>query len=61
MAITSLKDSTMMYFVMWVFLNSDRDSDVNNYDLATLISTTLVGMDKNSVSVDPFAAASSAQ
>lgn len=43
MAITSLKDSTMMYFSCDVgkFLNSERGLlDVNNYDYASLMGTT---------------------
>lgn len=48
MAITSLKDSTMMYFSCDVgkFLNSERGLlDVNNYDYGSLMGVTF-GMDK---------------
>lgn len=60
MAITSLKDSTMMYFSCDVgkFLNSERGLlDVNNYDYASLMGTTF-GMDKKQ-RVQTFASGSS--
>ena len=48
MAISSIKDSTMMYFSCDVgkFLNSDRGLlDINNYDYASLMGTSF-SMDK---------------
>lgn len=60
MAITSLKDSTMMYFSCDVgkFLNSSRGLlDVNNYDYSSLMGTTF-GMDKKQ-RIQTFASGSS--
>lgn len=60
MAITSLKDSTMMYFSCDVgkFLNSDRGLlDVKNYDYESLMGTTF-GMNKKQ-RIQSFASGSS--
>jgi bleomycin hydrolase len=60
MAISSIKDSTMMYFSCDVgkFLNSDRGLlDINNYDYASLMGTSF-GMDKKQ-RVQSFASGSS--
>lgn len=60
MAITSLKDSTMMYFSCDVgkFLNSERGLlDVKNYDYESLMGTTF-GMDKKQ-RIQSFASGSS--
>ncbi len=60
MAISSIKDSTMMYFSCDVgkFLNSDRGLlDINNYDYASLMGTSF-GMDKKH-RVQSFASGSS--
>lgn len=60
MAITSLKDSTMMYFSCDVgkFLNSERGLlDVKNYDYESLMGTTF-GMDKKQ-RIETFSSGSS--
>ncbi len=60
MAISSIKDSTMMYFSCDVgkFLNSDRGLlDINNYDYAALMGTSF-SMDKKQ-RVQSFASGSS--
>lgn len=60
MAVTSLKDSTMMYFSCDVgkFLNSERGLlDVKNYDYESLMGTTF-GMDKKQ-RIQSFASGSS--
>jgi len=60
MAISSIKDSTMMYFSCDVgkFLNSDRGLlDINNFDYASLMGTSF-GMDKKQ-RVQTFASGSS--
>lgn len=60
MAISSIKDSTMMYFSCDVgkFLNSDRGLlDINNYDYASLMGTSF-SMDKKQ-RVQSFASGSS--
>jgi bleomycin hydrolase len=60
MAISSIKDSTMMYFSCDVgkFLNSDRGLlDINNYDYTSLMGTSF-GMDKKQ-RVQSFASGSS--
>ena len=60
MAISSIKDSTMMYFSCDVgkFLNSERGLlDVNNYDYASLVGTSF-GMNKKQ-RVQSFASSSS--
>ena len=60
MAISSIKDSTMMYFSCDVgkFLNSDRGLlDINNFDYASLMGTSF-GMDKKQ-RVQSFASGSS--